>query len=284
MKENSKKSKRYHNLLDDFGNFKKTYYQIVQDFHFDMEKDKESQMLLNQFLELKEENWDLNNVIHNFQKRLQKKAIICIYGAGPSLEPCIKNLEKKSHKKILNKAVNLAADGASVLLRKYGILIDGIFTDLDGISPKEFRYGKYLIIHAHGDNIEKLNFFKQEIIKKRNVIGTCQVEPKNLIFNPGGFTDGDRILFFIKNLLRPSQKLCFFGMDFGSTVGRYSKPTLQREQKANQNKKEKLHYARLLIKKISDKIPNTCYFVEPKTRPEDFSTISLKEFIKLMKI
>ena len=70
---------------------------------------------------------------------------------------------------------------------------------MDGITIKEFQYASFNIIHAHGDNIKNLKLFKNEIIKFKNIIGTTQVEPDRNLVNPGGFTDGDRILYFLKH-------------------------------------------------------------------------------------
>ncbi|MFO8020309.1 MAG: 6-hydroxymethylpterin diphosphokinase MptE-like protein [Promethearchaeia archaeon] len=283
MKKRPAKSREYADLLNNFSAFKETYYQIVQDFNFDQQKDKEAQKYLNRLLEKKGKDWDREKIIHAFHHQIQKKPVICIFGAGPSLESCINKLIQTSHKNIFKYTINLAADGGSVFLRKKKIFLDGIFTDLDGITSKEFRYGTYLIVHAHGDNTEKLRMFKEEIRKKHKIIGTGQVKAEHLIINPGGFTDGDRIIFFLKNLLLPSQKICFFGMDFGSSVGKYSKSEFHTDKKANKIKKKKLHYARLLIKRVIDEIPNQCYFVEPKKRLEEFSAITIEDFIKLVK-
>lgn len=283
MKEKKSKKMNYIELLNEYDQFKHTYHKIRKDFKFNRKKDEEAQSYLNQLFTEKRKNWELEEIIHNFHKIIQKKSIISIYGAGPSLAPCVNKIIETSETNVFQNTINLAADGASIFLRQKNIPIHGIFTDLDGITPQEFEYGKYLIVHAHGDNIQKLKAFKEKIIKKENVIGTCQVKPEYLITNPGGFTDGDRILFFIRNLLHPSQKLCLLGMDFGSSVGQYSKPNFQENQKANTIKLKKLSYAKDLIEDIINKIPNECYFVEPQTKYSQFKTISINQYRDLIR-
>ena len=85
----------------------------------------------------------------------------------------------------------------------------------------------------HGDNIEQLRYFNDDIIKFEKVIGTTQVEPLTNLINPGGFTDGDRILFFLRTLISPFHRLFLIGMDFGSIVGKYSKINIIENQEAN---------------------------------------------------
>ena len=91
----------------------------------------------------------------------------------------------------------MVADGATRLLIEKRIPINAVFTDLDGITKANFDNTEFMIVHAHGDNIDKLTFFKNEIISFPNLIVTTQVEPIENVINSGGFTDGDRILFFI---------------------------------------------------------------------------------------
>ena len=78
-----------------------------------------------------------------------------------------------------------------------------------------------MIIHAHGDNKEKIKKYLPEI--KGSLIGTTQTDSsvfKNL-YNFGGFTDGDRAVFLI---LRMNPKaIILAGMDFGEEIGEYSK-------------------------------------------------------------
>ena len=154
---------------------------------------------------------------------------------------------RSKEKKIFNECINLAADGASIYLKNKGIPLHGIFTDLDGITNNEFNYADFMFIHAHGDNIAELREFEKEILNSKNIIGTTQVEPLDNMINAGGFTDGDRIFYFLRSLLSPDQILFLIGMDFGKTIGKYSKPEITNDEIGDSIKIKKLQYALELI-------------------------------------
>jgi uncharacterized Rossmann fold enzyme len=176
----------------------------------------------------------------------------------------------------------LAADGASILLKSKKVPIEAIFTDLDGITRREFYYPNFLIIHAHGDNIDKLKSYEKDILRFSNVIGTTQVEPLYNIINPGGFTDGDRILFFLRSLLKPTHKIFFIGMDFKNIIGKYSKPNMKENRQADTIKIKKLEYAVNLLEWIIKRIENDIYFVNSEVVSNKFQYVSIKEFMKII--
>ena len=92
-------------------------------------------------------------------------------------------------------------------------------TDLDGDENTIKKISKkksIFVVHAHGDNIEKLQMVK----KIKNCIGTTQTEPFNKIQNFGGFTDGDRGVFLANHF--EAKKIILFGMDFGKRIGKFS--------------------------------------------------------------
>ena len=92
-------------------------------------------------------------------------------------------------------------------------------TDLDGNEDAIKKISKtksIFVIHAHGDNIEKLQMVK----KMKNCIGTTQTNPFNKIQNFGGFTDGDRGVFLASYF--DAKKIILFGMDFGTRIGKFS--------------------------------------------------------------
>ena len=74
-----------------------------------------------------------------------------------------------------------------------------------------------IIVHAHGDNKGQLDIVK----KFKNKIGTTQSEKFGRLENFGGFTDGDRCVFLAENF--KAKKIILIGMDFGNTIGKYSK-------------------------------------------------------------
>ena len=270
------------NRIDFYVEFKEWYLKIIKEFDFNPKKDQEARDYLSNILSTKSKDWSLELILNSFNEVIQSKSIIIIYGCGPSLEESVKFLLNNEPEHLFDKSINLAADGASVLLKQKKIPIDGIFTDLDGISKTEFNYADFIIVHAHGDNINKLNSFKNDIIKLKNIIGTTQSEPVHNVINPGGFTDGDRILFFLRSLLFPYHKLYLIGMDFNNIVGKYSKPDIIENKEGNPVKIKKLQFAVQLLIWILERVGNQVYFVNSDVISEKFNYLSLEEFKKQM--
>ena len=260
--------------------FKNWYIKIIHEFNYEEKKDWEARDVLLRILKQKDREWRSEVILREFKDKLNEKQNILIFGCGPSLEISINAIIKEKGKRFFNNFINLTADGASVLLREEKLPIDGLFSDLDGITKQEFDYAKFMILHSHGDNIEKLFKFKKAIIDKRNLIATTQVEPKNGIFNPGGFTDGDRILYFIKNLIVPYQKLYLIGMDFKDTVGKYSKPYMKQDTAATPIKKKKLEFAVKLIEELPNELKNKLHFVNSEVVSNKLKYLTLSQFLK----
>ncbi|MHA2280560.1 MAG: 6-hydroxymethylpterin diphosphokinase MptE-like protein [Promethearchaeota archaeon] len=269
--------------LNFFSEFKEWYFHIREEFNFDSQMDLEARDLLSRTLKKKTQDWRLDNILQSFSRWIRLKPVILIYGCGPSLETTVNKILKKKGNMFFDNFINLTADGASVFLKEKKIKIDAIFTDLDGITKNEFNYSRFNIIHAHGDNIEKLKKFENEIINFQNVIGTTQVEPTNNILNPGGFTDGDRILFFLRSLLKPYQKLFLIGMDFKNIVGRYSKLDIEHDQEGSRVKQKKLQIAVELISWVRNKLQNDLFFVNSEIVNNQFRYISIEDFYKIVK-
>jgi len=266
--------------LNFYKEFKEWYLQIKDDFKFDNKKEYEARDYLSQIFSRKRKNWKLANVLNLFKEMIQSKKKILIYGCGPSLENTIDIIINKKGVNYFGKFINLTADGASILLKEKGIPIDAIFTDLDGITKNEFHYASFIIVHAHGDNIKKLENFKDDILKFKNVIGTTQIEPVDRLINPGGFTDGDRILYFLRGILSPSHDLFLIGMDFGSVIGKYSKLNVKNHQEASPIKLKKLGYALKLFYWLKNWIENKMHFVNSNFIVEDFINLSIEEFLE----
>jgi uncharacterized Rossmann fold enzyme len=270
------------NKLNFYNEFKDFYFQIIKDFKFDYQKDCRARDYLSEILSKKKLKWKIENIIKSFKTLIVSKPVILIYGCGPSLEETVDTILSQKGTNYFDKFINIAANGASVFLRKRNITIDAIFTDLDGITKNEFFYSKFNIIHAHGDNIEELISFEKDILEFENVIGTTQVEPLENVINPGGFTDGDRILYFIHKLLNPSQMIFLIGMDFKNIVGKYSKLDITNDQEGTLIKKKKLGYAVELIEWIKIKIINKMFFVNSEIVSDKFRYISIKDLIELV--
>jgi len=185
--------------------WKKRYLLILKELGYSQKKDRESAIILDSILKK-------TNTTGKILKLIEGKTVFVI-GSGPSLSNAIPKLKK------LKKSIKIAADSSLKPLVDNGIIPDIVVTDLDGDENTIKKIAKtksIFIIHAHGDNIEKL-----ELVKKiRNCIGTTQSNPFNKIQNFGGFTDGDRGVFLANYF--GAKKIILFGMDFGDRIGKFS--------------------------------------------------------------
>ena len=207
------------------------YLQILNKMGYDMEKDREAALLLRKLL-LENENYILAESI---KERIKER--VYVFGAGPSLE---EGLSKRKFSGTL-----IASDGATSALLEHGIMPDIIVTDLDGRFEDIKRaneLGAYVIVHAHGDNMDKLEAYVPEL---KNVLGTCQTEPMDIVYNFGGFTDGDRAVFLAEEL--GAKKIFLIGFDFGEIVGKWSKPYLKEHASIWESKKKKFEIAQMLL-------------------------------------
>lgn len=107
--------------------------------------------------------------------------------------------EEALHLRSMERSNSLivAADGATKILLDLGIIPDLVVTDLDGewsALLEASSRGSVLVVHAHGDNIDRIRRVKEF---RGPLIGSTQVEPRRLVYNFGGFTDGDRALHIL---------------------------------------------------------------------------------------
>ena len=182
------------------------YREILKDFGYSRKKDTQSCKLLDSLLPKKTRIAEIKDLI-------EKKPVFVV-GAGPSLPSSISILKK--HKKI----TKIVADGATKAIIENGLKPDIVVTDLDGdikSLKKAGRTNTIMIVHAHGDNAEKIHLVKNF----KNCIGTTQTKPMGKIHNFGGFTDGDRCVFLANHF--KAKKIILLGMDFGTRIGKYSK-------------------------------------------------------------
>ena len=87
----------------------------------------------------------------------------------------------------------MAAGSATETMVDSGVIPDMVVTDLDGdidSQIKASRKGAVTFLHAHGDNTSLIMDYAKEFTGP--VVLTTQSVPDNVIFNWGGFTDGDR--------------------------------------------------------------------------------------------
>ena len=218
----------------EFGLWEKYYIEILDDFGFSRSGDEESAKLLDEILSTEGclTLDDLSQIVGFSDKFI-------VFGAGPSLKDHIEMLKEEYD---LRDYVLVAADGATTALVEERISPDIIATDLDGnlddILAANLR-GANVVIHAHGDNIDKIASLTPFFT---SVLGTTQAQPVGNLYNFGGFTDGDRALFLAVAL--GASQITLAGMDFGDTVTQYSRPNLPvKVAEADEFKKKKLMYA-----------------------------------------
>lgn len=210
--------------------WKKKYKEILKEFKYDESEDKDSAVVLDSILKKTSVNKKITKLI--------KGNTVLVIGSGPSLSSAIPKLKK------YKKVVKIAADSSTKPLVKNGIMPDIIITDLDGDEKtleKIAKTNSIFVVHAHGDNVKKLEFVK----KIKNCIGTTQSVPFNKIENFGGFTDGDRGVFLANHF--QAKKIILFGMDFGERIGRFSE-TKRTDRKI---KLKKLKKGEFLLKWLS---------------------------------
>ena len=185
----------------------KTRYREIRDvFGYKESDDITSAKKLNSIVEKKFPS-------SNIKKKIFGKTVFVI-GAGPSLDNAITIMKKYKN------VTKIVADGAVQALIKNNIEPDILVTDLDGNMTSIKKISKTnipIIVHAHGDNKGQLDIVK----KFKNKIGTTQSEKFGRLENFGGFTDGDRCVFLAENF--KAKKIILIGMDFGNTIGKYSK-------------------------------------------------------------
>lgn len=165
-----------------YSEWKFYYKKIIKEFHFSEKKDMESAQILstilgNDFLRIS----DLGKIV--FGKE------VFILGDSPyfSVSPSM-----------LRNRVIISADDATSRIMELGVIPDFVFTDLDSIPDiivEASLKGSIIGVHAHGDNMEKLEIVKR--LEKR--FGTTQTYPLWNVYNFGGFTDGDRAAFFAEH-------------------------------------------------------------------------------------
>ena len=194
-------------------------------------------------------------------KDLIEKKPVFVVGAGPSLPSSISILKK--HKKI----TKIVADGATKAIIENGLKPDIVVTDLDGdikSLKKAGRTNTIMVVHAHGDNSEKIHFVKNF----KNCIGTTQTKPMGKIHNFGGFTDGDRCVFLANHF--KAKKIILLGMDFGTRIGKYSKTRVI----SRTTKIKKLRRGKKLLEWLAQKSESKLYST---TKIRGFTKINFQD-------
>lgn len=185
------------------------YSRILDDFGFSRARDEEAARALSSLLESADRIG-----LSELERMIRDKGVV-ICGNAPRLGEDLRRMEPAD--------VIVAADGATSVLLEHGMIPDIIVTDLDGYMPdiiESNRRGSAVVVHAHGDNIDKL---REHVPHLRRVLGTTQAAPLKNVYNFGGFTDGDRAVFLVLEFMPKNVRLIGFDPDDRNVTPRKSK-------------------------------------------------------------
>ena len=125
--------------------WKTKFNEIRKDFGYSEKEDLISAKKLNFLLKRKNSRKQIQNIIRG--------KTVFVIGAGPSLSKSLKYIKKSKN------VTKIVADGAVRALLEKNIKPDILVTDLDGDLESIKKIGKTkipIIVHAHGDNSNKL--------------------------------------------------------------------------------------------------------------------------------
>jgi len=212
------------------------YGRIVRDLSFSVERDIEAARLLSQLMS------DRPCLMGEIGGIIRSASLVVVAGAYDTVGEEARILSGR----ISSHIVVISADTATTPLVEAGITPHVIVTDLDGdftAIQESWARGAYIIAHAHGDNIERLNQLLPSLGERLEA--TCQVQPRGHIHNFGGFTDGDRSVFLAAAL--GARRIATIGMCPTCGIGRHSLATKTPTPEWLRKKRLKLHYAGELL-------------------------------------
>ena len=225
----------------DFNEWEGWYKEILETLGFLREDDEKTAELLDKILDEK----GCLTIEQFFDEMMEKKdtSKFIVVGAGPSIKKHIKYVKENYD---LNDYLIVSADGATTAMLEDDLVPDIVATDLDGKMEDLLAansLGSYFVIHAHGNNEELIDNWTTKFDK---ILGTTQSVPIGHLYNFGGFTDGDRAMFFAIAL--GCEEMVLAGMDFGTTVTKYSRPNIEGATgPADEIKTKKLIFAERLL-------------------------------------
>ena len=211
----------------DYERWKKVYQDISKDLNIDRNQDEIASEILDMLIG---QNLKTYCSVNTFLDLISNRTVF-VFGAAPSLESEVKN---NIHR--FKQSVLIAADGSTSALLKYDLIPDVIISDLDGIVADQLNANEknaILVVHAHGDNVGIIQHTIPRI--KGPYFGSIQTDPSKYSFvkNFGGFTDGDRCVFFTDYF--HAKKIILVGFDCQAKPGFYS---FQKSKKLQMKKKK----------------------------------------------
>ena len=230
----------------DFNEWEGWYKEILETLGFSRDDDEKTAELLDKILDEK----GCLTIEEFFDEMMEKKDTFkfIVVGAGPSIKKHIKYVKENYD---LNDYLIVSADGATTAMLEDDLVPDIVATDLDGKMEDLLAansLGSYFVIHAHGNNEELITNWTTSFDK---ILGTTQSMPIGHLYNFGGFTDGDRAMFF--TLALGCEEMVLAGMDFGTTVTKYSRPNIEGATgPADEIKTKKLIFAERLLNWIKE--------------------------------
>ena len=214
--------------------------QVRNFFNWDVKFDIESAIqLLSTVESTRIENWTRSQrsvTVANLRRRLVlRESKIAVLGAAVEESEIISMLESPT--------LFVAADGAvgvlsslpdSISERAWSRLVC-VVSDADGGvgTIEAVKRSIPIILHAHGDNISSwrnLLGIAVNIPNPPRLVLTHQTsENIDGMYNPGGFTDGDRAICFLKALGVPNERILLLGTRT-DIVGKWSGVTNPEEK------------------------------------------------------
>jgi len=172
----------------DLGQWIRIYEEILEDFGFSREDDERAAKIMQELGD---------------GKLMDESALEVIRGKDVAVIGGVYEGEE------IQEEVKITAGKA---IYRVDFVPDIHVTDLeedDEILVELESKGCILVLHAHGDNIERI---KSVVPKLNKFVGTTQSIPFGRVYNFGGFTDGDRTALIAKRF--GAGKIRLYGFNF----------------------------------------------------------------------
>ncbi len=183
----------------DFKEWEPIYSEILEDMGFSREGDEQAAIILSKMLD------GSNSVEVSVLDELISGKDVLVCGNAPCLRNDLDLVD-------IDDYVIVVADAATTALIEKDVVPDLIVTDLDGDLDNEIlanSMGSIVVVHAHGDNIEKMEKY---VPLMQDMVGSTQSVPLENVYNFGGFSDGDRCVFIAKQFDAASITLVGFDL------------------------------------------------------------------------